>query len=167
MDVLKIQIIETFLVLLVYVIAFFLIKNVINGTLKRTHFDRTRRKIIIKATHLFTTIGAVVILASIWGLKQHQIAVFASSLLAALGIAFFAQWSLLSNITSCIILFFNHPLKLGDTIKILDKDYPFEGEITELTYFFVHLKSTDGSIITIPNSLFMQKSIVVVDKAKG
>lgn len=165
MEVYKIQWIETLVVVVVYVIAFFLIKNVINATLKKTHFDRTRRKIIIKATHLFTTIGALVVLGSIWGLKQHQIAVFASSLLAAFGIAFFAQWSLLSNITSCIILFFNHPLKLGDTIKILDKDFPFEGEITELTYFFVHLKSADGSVVTIPNSLFLQKSIVVVDKA--
>ena len=90
-----------------------------------------------------------------------------STLLTALGIAFFAQWSLLSNITSSIILFFNHPLKLGDTIKVLDKDYPFEGEITELSYFFIHLKTQTGEIITIPNSLVLQKSISVVVKREN
>ncbi|MBP9790811.1 MAG: mechanosensitive ion channel, partial [Bacteroidia bacterium] len=84
--------------------------------------------------------------------------------LTALGIAFFAQWSLLSNITSSVILFFNHPLKLGDTIKILDKDYPFEGEVTELTYFYIHLKTANGEIITIPNSLILQKPISVIVK---
>ena len=88
---------------------------------------------------------------------------FASTLLTALGVGFFATWSLLSNITSGIILFFNHPLKLGDTIKILDKDYPFEGEITELNYFFIHLRTIDGEIVTIPNSLLLQKSVSIVE----
>jgi small-conductance mechanosensitive channel len=62
------------------------------------------------------------------------------------------------------LLFFNHPVKIGDKIKLLDKDYPFEGEVTDLTYFFVHLKSEDGEIITIPNSLLLQKSVSVVEK---
>jgi small-conductance mechanosensitive channel len=47
---------------------------------------------------------------------------------------------------------------------VLDKDYPFEGEITDLTYFFVHLKTKSGEIITIPNSLVLQKSIAVIEK---
>jgi small-conductance mechanosensitive channel len=161
----KIQIIETLVIVGLYLLAFFITKTIVNSTLKKTQLERARRKMIIKATHLFTTIGALVLIAGVWGLKQNQIAVFASTLLTALGIAFFAQWSLLSNITSSIILFFNHPLKLGDTIKVLDKDYPFEGEITDLSYFFLHLKTKDGDIITIPNSLVLQKSISVIDKS--
>jgi small-conductance mechanosensitive channel len=119
---------------------------------------------IVKVLHLFITLTASVFLAAIWGFKQKEIAAFASTILTALGIAFFAQWSLLSNITSSIILYFNHPLKLGDNLKVLDKDYPFEGEITELTYFFVHLKTPDGQIITIPNSMVLQKSISISEK---
>jgi small-conductance mechanosensitive channel len=159
----KIQIIETMALLVIYVVAFFLTTTFINNTLKKTQVQRPRRKMIIKAIHLFTTIGVVILIAGIWGLKQHEIAVFASTILTALGIAFFAQWSLLSNITSSIILFFNHPLKLGDTIKVLDKDYPFEGEVTELTYFFIHIKAANGEVITIPNSIILQKSIAVIE----
>jgi small-conductance mechanosensitive channel len=159
----KIQIIETVALLVIYVVAFFLTTTFINNTLKKTQVQRPRRKMIIKAIHLFTTIGVVILIAGIWGLKQHEIAVFASTILTALGIAFFAQWSLLSNITSSIILFFNHPLKLGDTIKVLDKDYPFEGEVTELTYFFIHIKAANGEVITIPNSIILQKSIAVIE----
>jgi small-conductance mechanosensitive channel len=160
----NIKIAETLITLVLYVIAFFVTKTIINNTLKKTHLERTRRKIIIKAIHLLTTIIALIFIAGIWGMKQSDIALFASTILTALGIAFFAQWSLLSNITSSIILFFNHPLKLGDTIKVLDKDYPFQGEITELTYFFVHLKTKNGETITIPNSLILQKSICVIEK---
>jgi len=164
MGILKIQLLESLAILVIYVVAFLATKTIINNALKNTQLQRARRKIIVKTVHLFTTIIALILLAGIWGLQQNEIAVFASTILTALGIAFFAQWSLLSNITSSVILFFNHPLKLGDTIKVLDKDYPFEGEITELTYFFVHLKTTSGEIITIPNSLVLQKSISVIVK---
>ena len=54
-------------------------------------------------------------------------------------------------------------MKLGDTIKVLDKDYPVEGEVTELTYFFIHIKSKDGEIITLPNSSLLQKTVAVVE----
>lgn len=161
MEVLKIKFAETAGVLILYLIAFFITRNIINNSLKKTHIERTRRKIIVKAIHLFILIAVVIIISGIWGLEQNEIAVFASTILTAIGIAFFAQWSLLSNITSSIILFFNHPLKLGDTIKILDKEYPLEGEITELTYFFVHIKTKEGECVTIPNSIFLQKSISI------
>ena len=160
----QIQIIETVITLVIYVIAYFITQNIINRSLKKAQLQRTRRKITIKAIQLFTSIGALILIAGIWGLEQNEIAVFASTILTALGIAFFAQWSLLSNITSSILLFFNHPMKLGDTIKILDKDCPFEGEITELNYFFIHLKTNNGELITIPNSLILQKSISIVVK---
>jgi small-conductance mechanosensitive channel len=107
------------------------------------------------------TITTTIFLTGVWGFKQSEIALFASTILTALGVAFFAQWSLLSNISSSILIFFNHPIKLGDFVKVLHKDYNFEGEVIELNYFFVHLKSPNNEIITIPNSHFFDKSISV------
>lgn len=160
----KIQIIETIVVILGYFTAYYTTKIFINNSLKQTHLQRGRRKMIIKAVHLVSFLAASIFLSAIWGLKQNEIAVFVGTLLTALGIAFFAQWSLLSNVTSSLLLFFNHPVKIGDTLKVLDKEYPFEGEVTDLTYFFVHLESANGEIITIPNSLLLQKSVSVVEK---
>jgi small-conductance mechanosensitive channel len=160
----NIQIIETIVVIVGYIITHYITKILVNNSLKQTHLQRGRRKMIIKAVHLLSFLTLTVLLSAIWGLKQNEIAVFVGTILTALGIAFFAQWSLLSNVTSSLLLFFNHPVKIGDTIKILDKDYPFEGEVTDLTYFFVHLKTDDGEIVTIPNSLLLQKSVSVVEK---
>ena len=89
---------------------------------------------------------------------------FVSTILTVLGIAFFAQWSLLSNITSSILIFFNHPVKLGDYVKVLHKDYHFEGEVTEMNYFFVHVKTKSNETITIPNAHFFDKSFLVSEK---
>jgi small-conductance mechanosensitive channel len=158
-----IQIIETIIVIVIYVLSYFITKTLINNVLKNTHLQRGRRKIIIKAINLFNTFTSLLIISAIWGLKQNEIALFASTVLTALGIAFFAQWSLLSNITAGIILFFNHPLKIGDYVEVLDKDYPLGGEISDLTYFFVHLKSKNGEMITIPNSVILQKSIATIE----
>lgn len=163
MNIYKVQIIETIVVVIGYLVTHFIIKTFINNTLKQTHLQRGRRKIIVKAVQLFTFLMLIILLSAVWGLKQNEIAVFVGTIFTALGIAFFAQWSLLSNITSSLLLFFNHPMKIGDRLKVLDKDYPFEGEITDLTYFFVHLKSDEGEKITIPNSLLLQKSISIIE----
>ena len=162
----SIQLIETILTIVLYVLSFFITKTIVNNTLKKTQLQRQRRKMIIKAIHLFSSITAIILITGIWGLNQNEIAVFASTILTALGIAFFAQWSLLSNITSSIILFFNHPLKLGDTIKVMDKEYPIEGEVIDLTYFFVHIKTNTGETITVPNSLILQKSVSILKSSE-
>ena len=162
MEKYTIQLIESGIVVIVYILLYFITKTIINNALKNTHLQRARRKMVVKAIQLIITLFAVIFLAGIWGLDQSELAIFASSIFTALGIAFFAKWSLLSNITSSIILFFNHPLKIGDKVRVLDKDCPFEGEISDLTYFFVHLKNDDGEVITVPNSLFLEKSITII-----
>ncbi|MFN5889834.1 MAG: mechanosensitive ion channel domain-containing protein [Bacteroidota bacterium] len=163
----QIQIIESIAVIIGYIITHSITSVFINNSLKQTHLQRGRRKMIIKAVHLLSFLTAIVILSAIWGLKQNEIAVFVGTILTALGIAFFAQWSLLSNITSSLLLFFNHPVKIGDTLQVLDKDCPFEGEVTDLTYFFIHLRTQEGAIITIPNALIFQKAITVVEKSNS
>ena len=164
MEPIKIQLIESCLVVVSYFFVYYFTTTFVNNSLKNTHLQRGRRKMIIKSVHILSFLTVTILLSAIWGLKQSQIAVFVGTLLTALGIAFFAQWSLLSNITSSLLLFFNHPVKIGDTIKVLVKDCPFEGEVIDLTYFFVHLKTASGELITIPNSHIFQKSISMIEK---
>jgi small-conductance mechanosensitive channel len=162
MKAINIQIIETLILIGCYIILYYIFKTVINNFLKKTQLERSRRKMAIRSVQLFSTITLIILLTGVWGFKQNEIALFASTILTALGIAFFAQWSILSNITSSILIFFNHPVKLGDYVKVLHKDYNFEGEVTEMNYFFVHLKTKDNEIITIPNSHFFEKSFTII-----
>lgn len=164
METYKIQIIESVMVIVGYIIIQYITKTFVNNSLKQTHLERGRRKMIIKTVHMFSFITVTVLLSAIWGLNQSEITIFVGTIFTALGIAFFAQWSLLSNITSSIILFFNHPVKIGDKIKVLDKESPIEGEVIDLTYFFVYLKTESAEIITIPNSILMQKSFSFIEK---
>lgn len=97
----------------------------------------------------------------IWGVKQSELAVFVGSILTIVGVALFAQWSLLSNITSSIILFFGHSVKIGDTISIMEtKDYEIRGEVLNIGLFFTKIKLVDSEDeITLPNNIFILKTI--------
>jgi small-conductance mechanosensitive channel len=164
MNIQKLQLFQSLLVIAGYTLMFFLTRKIIHQSLKQAPLQIVRKQLVTKSIHLLLTITALVLLSGIWGFKQNEVMTFVSTILTVLGIAFFAQWSLLSNITASIILFFNHPLKLGDHIKILDKDFPIEGEIIELAYFFVHIKSDQGELITIPNAILLQKTFSITSK---
>ncbi len=157
-----IQIIQTLVVIVALVVAHFITRHLVKNMLKKFHFSLQRRRLTLKAINLMLSIMAVVFISAIWGVKQADLVVFISSALAILGIAFVAQWSILSNITAGLILFFTHPLKLGDHIKVIEKDFVIEGTIDDITYFFVHIKTKDKERITISNSLIMQKAISIV-----
>lgn len=123
-----------------------------------------RTNLIIKYFNILLGTLAIIALFIIWGVKPQNVILVASSVFAVVGVAMFAQWSILSNITSGIILFFSSPFKIGDTIRIHDKDFPIEAEIEDIRGFHTYLKTKDGELITYPNSLLLQKGVSVITK---
>lgn len=99
------------------------------------------------------------LLANISGVEYSQISIFLSSVFAVIGVALFAQWSILSNITASLIIFFGFPYRVGDKIKVIDKDDDISGIIEEITLFHVLIKR-DEELITYPNNLILQKGVV-------
>ncbi|KFF13641.1 mechanosensitive ion channel domain-containing protein [Flavobacterium hydatis] len=129
---------------------------------KKEHFLEHRTNLIIKYIHLLTNILFIIGLFVVWGVKTEDIFLTVSSIATVIGVAMFAQWSILSNITSGIILFFSFPFKIGDSIKIHDKDFPIEAEIEDINAFHVSLKTKEGEKIIYPNNLLLQKGISII-----
>jgi small-conductance mechanosensitive channel len=159
MEEYKIRIIETAIVLLSYLIMRFVIRKAIEKMAIKFAYQSPRVKIIKKLVNILLFALSLGLLLFIWGVDQSELIFFISSLLTILGIAFFAQWSIISNITSTLIIFFNHPAKIGDTVAVFDKDYPIEGRISDIGVFFVIIKTVDDEKITIPSNVFIQKMI--------
>jgi len=155
----KNQIIETLLTLVIYFVLKLLINRAIDKIILRNDSSKTRAKIVKKAINIISISVFATILFSIFGVDQSEIVLFLSSFLTIMGIALFAQWSIISNITSGVILFFNHTIKLDDTIKIIDKDYEVEGRISDIKLFFTILKTENNEVITIPNIVFLNKMV--------
>ena len=63
-------------------------------------FQKARILVTNKIITILLYISLIVIISFIWGVDEKQLLIYISSFLTILGIAFFAQWSLLSNITA-------------------------------------------------------------------
>ena len=157
----EVQVFQTLILVALLVVVNLIVRKAASQALKNFQFGLQRRRVIVKIINFFVFLSAVVFLSAIWGVEASEIVIFVSSILTVLGVAFFAQWSVLSNITASLILFFNHPLKIGDRINVLDKEYNISGEIRDISFFFLHIKTDEGSTITIPNSVAIQKVISV------
>ncbi len=160
MSAIEIQILETIFLIVIVITVKLISNNSVNRLLNKMDFDLKRKQISHRIINLFLTIFLVTVLAGIWNIHKDQLIVFMTSVVTVLGIAFFAQWSILSNITSSLILFFNHPMKIGQRIRVVDKEYDTSGELIDISFFFLYIKSDDGELITIPNTIVLQKTIV-------
>lgn len=115
---------------------------------------------VAKSISILIILISMFFLALIWSVSLSGLLVFASSIFAVIGVALFAQWSILSNLTSSIIIFFSFPSRIGDYIKILDGDNSIEGKIIEIELFHIRILDHDDNIVIYPNNLFMQKPII-------
>lgn len=110
---------------------------------------------------IWTMCGIALIL--VWGFRNEGFWVALGSTFAVVGVALFASWSILSNITASFILYFTFPYKIGDRIRIHDKDLPVTATIQDIKGFFTLLITAEGELITYPNNLLLQKGVSILE----
>ncbi|WP_340065975.1 mechanosensitive ion channel domain-containing protein [Ascidiimonas aurantiaca] len=160
----SVEIVKSIITLVVLILFQMLSSKAIRKVGKIGDFNEVRTRLIIKYVNIsifFIAIGAG---SFIWSVNFKDLGLLLSSVFAVLGVALFAQWSILSNVTSGIILFFSFPFKIGDRIRIQDKDFPLESQIVDIKAFYVFLRTDEGELMTYPNNLLLQKGVVIIDK---
>ena len=156
------EIIGTGILLVLVMLSRLIVSKLVRSFAKRSQTIEKRTRLVLKYIHLLMNIMAAIALIIIWGVQTKDIFIVISSITTVVGVAMFAQWSILSNITSGIILFFSFPYKIGDFIFIHDKDFPIEAEIEDIGAFHVYLKTKKGEIIVYPNNLMLQIGITIL-----
>ena len=85
---------------------------------------------------------------------------------AAVGaVAFFAAWSVLSNIFCAALILTTRPFRLNDHIEVLENgDKPgLKGQVVDINLIYTTLQECiDGkstSVLQIPNNLFFQRTV--------
>ncbi|XMO85668.1 mechanosensitive ion channel domain-containing protein [Algibacter sp. AS12] len=131
---------------------------------KKNGINDARIKLMRRYITVTLLVVVLLIEAFVFGAKFEDLAVVFSSVFAIIGIALFAIWSILSNITSGIIMFFNFPYKVGDKIEIHDKDFPIRAIIEDIRAFQLHLRLENGDLVTYPNNLMLQKAVTLIEK---
>ena len=158
----KFQLLITVILLVVIFALNSLDKRAIRRFGKSSSINMNSRKIIFYLSNLIFYGLAVIVITLVWGVGLQEFSVFISSFLAVVGIGFVAQWSILSNLTASVILFFSHPLRLGDRVRVLDKDFDWTGIVEDISGFYLFMRTDDGRRITIPTNLVIQKGIEIL-----
>lgn len=156
------ELVTTGILLIIVILSRLIISKLVRSFAKRSQTIEKRTRLVLKYIHLLMNSIAVIAIILIWGVQTKDIFIVLSSITTVVGVAMFAQWSILSNITSGVILFFSFPYKIGDYIFIHDKDFPIEAEIEDIGAFHVYLKTTNGEIIVYPNNLMLQIGITIL-----
>ena len=159
-EVVKI-IISAIFIIIVYPSTRFILNKLVDNVAKFNLYSNIRSEMIKKTFNVLIILTLITILVSIWGVDPKNILIALSSVFAIIGIALFAQWSILSNITAGIVIFFSLQIRIGDRIKIHDKDFPIEATVKDIRTFYIYLETDNGEKITYPNNLILQKGVSV------
>ena len=158
-----VQLIATTILIVVMIILRVVTAKIIKRYSKSGEILEHRTNLVIKYLGIFISVLFFTAVFIIWGVQTKDIFLTISSVITVVGVALFAQWSILSNITSGIILLFSFPFKIGDTIRIHDKDFPIEAEIEDIRAFHTLLKTKEGEMISYPNNLLLQKGVSIIN----
>src|SRR5690606_20549722 len=114
--------------------------------------------------HILLVLALIVVLSVVWGVDIRGLLVLASSMIAVVGVALFAAWSLLSNITAFFILLGQKAFAEGMEVRVIDGGNYLEGRIVEINLFSTVLRTKDNEQVVYPNNLLISRPVVVFPK---
>lgn len=158
------ELINTLILVSILLALRFIIKTAVRKIGRKSGINEARINLIGRYVTVFLFLISLLIESLIFGAEPEDLSLVFSSVFAVIGIALFAIWSILSNVTSGVIMFFSFPYKVGDKIQIHDKDFPIEAIIEDIRAFQLHLRQDNGNLVTYPNNLILQKAVTLVQK---
>lgn len=113
---------------------------------------------------LLSFVITTAIILFIWGFDFKGLLTLSVSLLAITGVALFASWSVLSNVTAFFLLLVNKSYRRGDFIRVINLDNYIEGYISEINLFSTKLISENRQAIIYPNNLLVAFPTIINPK---
>jgi len=116
------------------------------------------------ASTLIILVAILLVLKSL-GVSARVLWSSVTGFLAVAAVAFFAAWSVLSNIFCALLLFTTRPFRAGDYIEVLENgEKPgLRGTVTAINLIYTTLTENEpgpaSSVLQVPNSLFFQRVV--------
>lgn len=107
--------------------------------------------------------GALIMVLERFGVSATVLWTALSGFVAVAAIAFFAIWSVLSNLLCAVLILTVGPFRLGDVVELVESfEKPIvKGRVIDINLLYTTLEEEaedgSGAIVQVPNSLFFQK----------
>lgn len=112
------------------------------------------------------TITALLLILEQLGVSATVLWTALTGFLAVAAIAFFAGWSVLSNIFCTLLIVTTRPFRLNDLIEIVEngEKQGLRGQVIDINLIYTTLREVTkegdaGSVLQIPNSLIFQRVV--------
>jgi small-conductance mechanosensitive channel len=159
-----VQLIISVLLLLLYFIVSRRMVPLLSQVIAHSRLKAELNKRAMVVSHILLVLLFVVVMCIVWGVDIRGLLVLASSMIAVIGVALFAAWSLLSNITAFFILLGQKAFAEGMEIRVVDGGNYIEGRIIEINLFSTVLRTKDDEQVVYPNNLLVSRPVVVFPK---
>ena len=109
--------------------------------------------------------SALMLILERFGVSASVLWTALTGFLDVAALAFFAIWSVLSNIFCAALIFTVGPFRIGDRVEVMESaDKPgVKGRVITINVFYTTLEDLtdghEGALLQIPNNLFFQKVI--------
>jgi len=150
----------SFLVVLFYFTTRALVKKLIHKQARKHDITLDREMYMRKLSSVALLMVAITVIGATWEISLKGISLYFASALTVIGVALFATWSVLSNLTSSMLIFFFFPYRIGQKVKIIDGDNSVEGTIVDINLFHMSIKVDEENVVSYPNNLVMQKPVI-------
>jgi len=151
----------TLVILIAYVAARRHTKPRIKKSIDDSNLDSDSLKKASNSINFILTIIFIILICIVWGFSFRGFLVISTGILTLTGVALFASWSILSNITAFFILLAHQSFKKGNFLRIIDADNYIEGYISDIGLLNTKLISENKEIIIYPNNLLISRPIIV------
>ena len=158
------QLFITALVLVFYFIISYRVMPLLSKVIANSRLKAEMNKRAAVVFHILLVLLLIVVLSVIWGVDIRGLLVLASSMIAVIGVALFAAWSLLSNITAFFILLGQKAFAKGMDVRVIDGGNHLEGRIVEINLFSTVLQTKDNEQVIYPNNLLVSRPVLVMPK---
>ncbi len=159
-----VQLIISVLMVLLYFIISRRVAPVLYQVIASSRLKAEMNKRATVVFHILLVLLLVVLLSIVWGVDIRGLLVLASSMIAVIGVALFAAWSLLSNITAFFILLGQKAFAEGMDVRVIDGANHLEGRIVEINLFSTVLRTKDNEQVIYPNNLLISRPVVIYPK---
>ncbi|WP_334022061.1 mechanosensitive ion channel family protein [Alteromonas sp. S015] len=135
--------------------------NIVKSKLK----SNSAIKGLFAARVIVATVSLALLLLA-WGIDFSGLLVLSTSIITVTGVALFASWSLISNITAYFILLTNVAYRRGNYVRIIDGDNFIEGVIADVGPFSTRLLTAERETLMYPNNLILTRPVLLNPKEK-
>lgn len=147
-------------------VALRLMRRAVTKATSARGFSDRQTNIVQKLIITGVSVVAILLISNILGFGVQGVFVATSSFFAVVGIAFFAVWSILSNMTASVIIYLSFPYRIGDRVCV-ENDEKMTGVLKDITLFYIKIETDEGRVISIPANVAIQKTISIENAKKS